>query len=557
MVWRFPRAAAVVGLLPALAAANTGLIQVTGVRSWSHPDSTRVIIETTGPFEYRSDRAHNPDRLFLDILHSRPWIEKRRLATHQVGDRLLSKVRVAETSPGTTRIVFDLTGPSDFKVIKMDAPARLVVELRPVHTATHEAKPPEETERTEPVYTLHTHLPPAYSPPPYSASLSSSGGHLATSHPLASETSRLALPEPLRSTFSSTPGRRPFVYPSASRRVQVAMVENPPLFPGLAFFPSVYLPDSLSLVVKPPSRARGASAITSPPPRTTFAVRPESVHQENAHQESPQPEISEATPLASENPSRSLTRALGLKVNRIVIDAGHGGHDDGTIGPHGVLEKDIVLDVALRLATLVRQRMSAEVVLTRSDDTFIPLQERTKIANDNKADLFLSIHANSSPAPEVAGTETFYLNLTTSPGALDVAARENAGADKTVGDLKDLIQSITLNDKIEESHTFAQDVQNAINLQAERSNAAAHNRGVKRAPFVVLIGASMPSVLAEIGFLSNSRDESNLGKPEYRQKVAEALYKGLAQYSQSLSHFDTPKQVTAKAAEKPVPPGLN
>jgi N-acetylmuramoyl-L-alanine amidase len=296
-------------------------------------------------------------------------------------------------------------------------------------------------------------------------------------------------------------------------------------------------------------------------------MHPEVAHQEPGHQEtarpeavrqeSTQPQIAEATPLASENPSRSLTRALGLKVNRIVIDAGHGGHDDGTIGPHGVLEKDIVLDVALRLATLVRQRMSAEVVLTRSDDTFIPLQERTKIANDNKADLFLSIHANSSPAPEVAGTETFYLNFSTSPGALDVAARENAGSDKTVGDLKDLIQSITLNDKIEESHTFAQDIQTAINVQAERSNAAAHNRGVKRAPFVVLIGASMPSVLAEIGFLSNSRDEANLGKPEYRQKVAEALYKGLAQYSQSLSHFDSPKEVAAKTTEKPVPAGLN
>jgi len=562
MVWRFPRAAVIVGLLPALAAANTGLIQVTSVRSWSHSDSTRVIIETTGPFEYRSDRAHNPDRLFLDILHSRPWIEKRRLATHQVGDRLLSKVRVAETSPGTTRIVFDLAGPADFKVTQLDAPDRLVVELRPIRVAGHEAKPPAETERAETVYTVHTHLPPVYAPPPYPAQ-----GHSGTSRPVSSETGRLAVPEPLPSTAESTSPRRPFVYPPASRRVQVAMVENPPLFPGLAFFPSVYLPDSLSLTVKPPAHVRGTSALVVPPPRTTFAVRPESVHQEPVHPEpvrqetarpeSTQPEIAEATPLASENPSRSLTRALGLKVNRIVIDAGHGGHDDGTIGPHGVLEKDIVLDVALRLATLVRQRMSAEVVLTRSDDTFIPLQERTKIANDNKADLFLSIHANSSPAPEVAGTETFYLNFSTSPGALDVAARENAGSDKTVGDLKDLIQSITLNDKIEESRTFAQDVQNSIDLQAERSNVAAHNRGVKRAPFVVLIGASMPSVLAEIGFLSNSRDESNLGKPEYRQKVAEALYKGLAQYSQSLSHFDAPKQVTAKAAAKPVPPGLN
>jgi N-acetylmuramoyl-L-alanine amidase len=199
--------------------------------------------------------------------------------------------------------------------------------------------------------------------------------------------------------------------------------------------------------------------------------------------------------------------------------------------------------------------MGAEVILTRSDDTFIPLRERTAIANEHKADLFLSIHANSSPAREVAGTETFYLNFTNSPGALDVAARENAGSDKSVGELKDLIQSITLNDKIEESRTFGEDIESSLHAQAARMNNASHDRGVKRAPFVVLIGASMPSVLAEIGFLSNSRDESNLRKPEYRQKVADALYKGLAQYSQSLSHFEVAREVTSK--EKPVSADLH
>ena len=244
------------------------------------------------------------------------------------------------------------------------------------------------------------------------------------------------------------------------------------------------------------------------------------------------------TAKASSNASLSLTRALGLKINRIVIDAGHGGHDDGTVGPDGVLEKDVVLDIALRLATIVQTRLSAEVVLTRSDDTFVPLAERTAIANQYKADLFLSIHANSSPAPSVSGTETFLLNLNSSPGAIAVAARENAGSDKSVGELRDLIQSIAQNDKIAESQTFAADIQSSIFTQAAKSNAAARDRGVKKAPFVVLIGARMPSALAEIGFLSNPRDESNLNKPEYRQKIAESLYHGIAQYSQSLSHFE-------------------
>jgi N-acetylmuramoyl-L-alanine amidase len=203
-----------------------------------------------------------------------------------------------------------------------------------------------------------------------------------------------------------------------------------------------------------------------------------------------------------------------------------------------VLEKDVVLDVALRLATLLNSRLGAEVVLTRSDDTFVPLTERTAIANEHRADLFLSIHANSSPAPAVAGTETFLLNLNSSPGAISVAARENAGSDKSVGELRDLVQSIAQNDKIAESQSFAANIQSAIFSQASKGNAAAHDRGVKKAPFVVLIGARMPSVLAEIGFLSNAKDESNLNKPEYRQKVAESLYRGIAQYSQSLSHFE-------------------
>jgi N-acetylmuramoyl-L-alanine amidase len=488
-LWRNLWTVAIFALPPAFAASNSGLIQVTNVRSWSHFDSTRVIIQTTGPFEFRPEHATNPDRLFVDILHARPWIAKRRFATHEIGDGLVRRVRIAEPTPGTTRIVFDLGNPSDFKITRLDAPDRLVIELRPQRSAASAV--------------FSYNLPPA--------------------------------------------GRHGFMYPPAPVRPHVSLPGMPPALP-VAYQTApdpLYFTDPMasliaSLPVKqPPGLAR------------TFSIRPLPATRPAA---STQASAAAPAPLASENAARSLTRALGLKVNRIVIDAGHGGHDDGTIGPNGVLEKDVVLDVALRLSKLVQQRMSAEVILTRSDDTFIPLHERTAIANDHKADLFLSIHANSSPAPEVAGTETFFLNFTNSPDALNVAARENAGSEKTVGELKDLIQTITMNDKIEESHTFADDIQSAIQAQAVRSNAAAHNRGVKRAPFVVLIGASMPSVLAEIGFLSNAHDESNLGKPEYRQKVAEALYKGLAQYSQSLSHFEPARQI---ATEKPVPAGLN
>ncbi len=159
---------------------------------------------------------------------------------------------------------------------------------------------------------------------------------------------------------------------------------------------------------------------------------------------------------------RSLTRALGLKLERVVLDPGHGGKDVGTHGPSGLYEKDVVLDISQRLAALLEDRMGSEVVLTRSDDTFIPLEERTQIANDHKADLFLSIHANSSPVKSVTGVETYYLNFTTSKAALDLAARENATSQSSVFDLKQVLEKIALKDKIDESREFAASLQTSL-----------------------------------------------------------------------------------------------
>jgi N-acetylmuramoyl-L-alanine amidase len=256
------------------------------------------------------------------------------------------------------------------------------------------------------------------------------------------------------------------------------------------------------------------------------------------------PTVADARPAKfNGNGSESLTRALGLKIRRVVLDPGHGGHDEGTSGPNGLLEKDLVLDVALRLGKLIESRMGSEVVFTRSDDTFIPLERRTAIANERKADLFLSIHANSSPIPRIGGVESYYLNFTSAKDALAVASRENASSDKSVFELRDLIQKITLQDKAEESRQFAGAIQAALFPFAARYDPGIKNRGVKKAPFVVLIGASMPSVLAEIGFLSNSREAALLKKPEHRQKLAEALYRGVSRYAQSLSHFEVAQAV--------------
>ena len=243
-------------------------------------------------------------------------------------------------------------------------------------------------------------------------------------------------------------------------------------------------------------------------------------------------EMRESQPTSSGD--RSLIRALGLKIGKIVIDPGHGGHDTGTIGPNGLYEKDLVLDVSKRLGKLLEARLGADVVFTRHDDTFIPLETRTAIANQEQADLFVSVHANSSHDPDARGVETYYLNFTSAPDALEVAARENADSDKSIHELQDLVKKIALKEKIEESREFASDVQQSLHSGLAAKSPGERDRGVKKAPFVVLIGANMPSILAEISFISNPSDERRLRTPEYRQRIAESLYRGIARYVNGL-----------------------
>jgi N-acetylmuramoyl-L-alanine amidase/transposase len=267
-----------------------------------------------------------------------------------------------------------------------------------------------------------------------------------------------------------------------------------------------------------------------------------------------------SAPAAPSTAQSFLTRTLGLKIGIIVIDAGHGGHDTGAIGPTGLAEKDICLDVALRLGRIIEQRLpGAEIIFTRTDDTFIPLEKRTDMANEKKADLFLSIHANSSRYEAARGVETYYLNLKGSPEALEVATRENATAQEAVSNLQELVKKIARSDKIEESREFAENIQDSLSRRMQRSAKSARNRGVRRAPFVVLTGANMPSVLAEISFLSNPSDEQLLMKGEYRQRLAEGLYQGVASYLQSLNSITynlSGRNPAAGRSGSGCPPGL-
>ncbi|MEO8663041.1 MAG: N-acetylmuramoyl-L-alanine amidase [Bryobacteraceae bacterium] len=425
---------------------------VTSVRFWTLGEVTRVAIEVSADFTYRSDKLTNPDRLFFDIKGAslRLPAASRGIQTISVGSPMVKQIRVAQTRPDISRIVLDLTGPFDHTVSKLETPSRLIIEVRAAADK------------------------PVLTPPPTTTS----------SAPLVSQAAPTPVPPP-----ALTPA---------------AVIEPP-------------LPTSATPL---PVAAKPVDKPIEKPLVETVASLPSAVP---------------AT--RNSNGGRSLTRVLGLKIGKVVLDPGHGGHDHGTTGPGGLTEKDLVLDVALRLGQLIESRLGSEVVYTRKDDKFIPLDERTAIANRNRADLFLSIHANSSPYPTAAGIETYYLNFTNSKLDLEVAARENAGHDKSVYELSNILERIAKQDKRDESREFATKVQASLFPISAKLVANARNRGVKKAPFIVLIGASMPSVLTEIGFVTNRKEESELKTAEYRQKVAEALFRGLAGYAATLSHF--------------------
>jgi N-acetylmuramoyl-L-alanine amidase len=229
----------------------------------------------------------------------------------------------------------------------------------------------------------------------------------------------------------------------------------------------------------------------------------------------------------------SLSRQLGLGVARIVIDPGHGGNDPGAMND-GVSEADVVLDVAIRLERLLVSQPGVDVVLTRRANLYVPLEERTAMANRAGADLFLSIHANASEDDRARGIETYFLNFAPNPAAEAIAARENAASARNMRQLPDIVKAIAMNNKIDESRDFASLVQSAMMERLKRDNKNVKDLGVKQAPFMVLIGATMPSILAEISFLTNVQEAALLRGTAFRQQIAEALFNGIMRYQRSL-----------------------
>jgi len=230
----------------------------------------------------------------------------------------------------------------------------------------------------------------------------------------------------------------------------------------------------------------------------------------------------------------AVAKQTGLGIKKIVIDPGHGGKDPGTCSPSGLKEKDIVLDVALRVAKALRENPGYEVILTRDRDVFIPLEERTAIANAKEADLFLSIHVNAAPNHEARGIETYVLDLTNNKDAMRLAAMENATSAKQTSDLQSILLDLMQNSKINESLKLAGLVQEKMVSGLNQKFSAVTNLGVKKAPFVVLIGAQMPAILTEIAFLSNPEEEKRLKNEAYLADVASHISAGVTQYVENM-----------------------
>ena len=489
---------------PKFPAGQGQVVTITGMRHWSNPTSTRIAIDLGGKVEYEAARVPNPDRIFFDLHGARLAAGLNGHQIEVVDDGYLKRIRAAQFHPDVTRVVLDVTDVSEYSAFLLPNPWRLIIDIHSDKSA---------------------------------GKIAAANGTAATigpSQPLAPSSGTRSGGNPPSSAESTIAD----VARLSSEPAKVPATAGPTSAPVSARVPTPEPAQSAGSVVSSAGTDTSASSNGPSAASTKGRRKGRNGSASGANVSGVSATEAEAVPHAADptaDGERSLVRALGLKVGRIVIDPGHGGHDSGTLGPGGIQEKDVVLDVALRVGKLLHQRLGAEIVYTRDDDTFIPLETRTAIANKAQADLFLSIHGNSSPEPSARGVETYYLNFTSDPNALDVAARENALSSNSVHQLSDLVRKITLKDKIDESREFAADVDAGLYSGLKSGNPGLRDRGVKKAPFVVLIGAQMPSILAEISFLTNPDDAEEMREGSYRQRIAESLDAGVEHYLRGLS----------------------
>jgi N-acetylmuramoyl-L-alanine amidase len=379
---------------PATAQELSKFPRVTGVRHWSSPDSSTVVLDLQDQVQYEAHRLAGPDRIYFDLRDTQ-------LATEllgksmDVGETLVSRIRMAQPVAGMTRVVLETKANSTFSVSLEPNPYRLVVEVRKI---------------------------------------------------------------------GATPKAAVNLFPNAAAPEK----------------------KQLAIVIPPPTK-------------------------------------------------EDLQLRARVPKMRIVVDAGHGGWDLGTVGRRGLLEKDLVLEIAQRLGKLLESRLGMEVIYTRQDDNYIPLDERASIANQSQADLFVSVHANYSDLPSARGVETYYTNFFSAPGTKDVDTHVTigggGGGGKTPATTS--LSPADLHERIEQSRRLAASVQRSLYGTLSIQNPGLRDRGIKEAGFVVLTESAMPGILAEVSFVSSPTDEQKLRSDGYREQIAEALYRGIARYAAS------------------------
>jgi N-acetylmuramoyl-L-alanine amidase len=469
--------------------ASRRVVVLRTITRTAMPDRVRVTLEFDAPTTYRTERVESPDRVLFDLADTRLG-EAVPEGTLSYDDVAVRRMRIALHANQVARVVLDLDGVARYSVSTLERPYRIVIDC--TRAAGFAGRPP-------------------------------------TARPAGPARPASARPPAMRAI--PPPETRP---PLPARRALVPWTVAPSAEPTDA--ESLRLPLTSFALPRPGSPLLAPAA--EPPPPSLFAPAPDALPAPAPHPVSPPGSApGAASPTRPPAPGRgpySLARQLGLGASKIVIDPGHGGHDPGALG-QGVSEADIVLDVALRLESLLREA-GVEVVLTRRSDQFVPLEERPAIAMREQADLFLSIHANAARNRAVRGIESYVLNFSTDPDAEAVAARENSATGRTMNNLPDIVKAITLNSKLDESRSFASLIQRAMAAQLSDADTGLRNLGVKQAPFVVLIGASMPSVLVEISFLTNPQEGRLLRTGAYRQRIARALFDAIRGYQQTLKH---------------------
>jgi N-acetylmuramoyl-L-alanine amidase len=479
------------------------VVTIRAIRRLVLPDAVRIVIELDGEVpEFHDERLANPVRVFVDLpaTQAAPELVDRTIR-FESDDDVVRQVRLGRHPNTTTRVVVDASGISSYSVYPLYGPHRLVIDF------VKDAAPVLPLPGRRLAATTIASLSKAPTTPPLlpreRANEPLQGRRVPV--PTAASLPRANIPRPL-------PRETPLL-PLASTAIKTrpiaAVTPSPgqPLTPALEGMLAAATTATMTTTTSP-------APIAATTTTTTTTIAPAS----------PPPNIAGGL---------SIARQLGLGVSRIVIDPGHGGHDPGGV-IRGTNEAQIVLDVALRLEKLLESVPGVQVILTRRTDDFLPLQERTAIANREGADLFLSIHANANANTQASGVETYFLNFATNSSAAATAARENATSGQAMGALPEFLKTIALNNKMDESRDFATLVQRSMVAALRPNNKTLRDLGVKQAPFVVLIGASMPSVLAEISFLTNVQEARLLRTQIYRQKIAEALYEAIRKYQSSL-----------------------